>query len=237
MRIRGFQWNVNCNGLAPPLDIPASYFVFLWRDNLSLGTEPVQCFSWFDQLALFKAFVHQDGNSLSCQVFLGHEISSRSSIFDGRGAGFLYKKGTPNRFPLKKREGTLTLRLWLERGFTGLVSRVRWQLPNGGSDILVVGLAILHRYASAGSQSTCPRRFRSQSERHLGRLAASRLRNDQLVCRDRSDRTLGEMRCWLGCFRLGKGGRVARRFPSFLLSEHRRIASLSPRRSKGIYEA
>src|SRR5215471_18464432 len=105
MRIRGFQWNVNCNGLAPPLDIPASYFVFLWRDNLSLGTQPVQCFSWFDQLALFKAFVHQDGNSLSCQVFLGHEISSRSSMFDGRGAGFLYKKRDAKRRPFKDEEG------------------------------------------------------------------------------------------------------------------------------------
>src|SRR2546427_200916 len=61
---------------------------------------------------------------------------------------------------------------------------------------------------NALSTISVPLCLRVQREALLLRLTANFFADHQLVRVDRSDRTLGEMRCGLDCFRLGNGGRV-----------------------------
>src|SRR5207237_8168031 len=65
-------------------------------------------------------------------------------------------------------------------------------------------------------------RLRIDSESDLFCLAANLFGNDHLIRFDRSDRTLGEMRRRLGCFRLGTGGWVRVRFGVLLSTGNRR---------------
>src|SRR5690242_8845370 len=100
--------------------------------------------------------------------------------------------------------GTLALR-WC---FAWLRSCGRRQLANGSGDMLAILLAILNGHASTSSQITVALSLGVDGELRLFGLAANFLADDDFVRVDRSDRSLGEMRRRLGCFRLGIGGRV-----------------------------
>ena len=122
-------------------------------------------------------------------------------------------KGAGNcRRPFGRRKGTLTLRSWLRSWFAPFGSRLCSQFTNGSRDISAVDFPVLNRHTRTRCQITRTLRFRIDCESDLLRLAANLLGNDQLIRIDRSDRTLGEMRRRLGCFRLGIGGRDRIRF-------------------------
>src|SRR2546427_11493325 len=102
--------------------------------------------------------------------------------------------------------GTLTLRSPPKRGLGGLSSILHGYFPHSSGDLFAVLLAVLNRDASAGGQISVPLCLRGQTEGLLLRLTGNFFWDHQLVCVDRSDRTLGEKRCGVGCFRLGNGG-------------------------------
>src|SRR5437763_996758 len=108
--------------------------------------------------------------------------------------------------------GTLALRSRPECGLVRLSSGFCRQLVNSGSDLLAVLLTVLNRDASTSSQITVTLCLRVQRKARLLLLAANFPGNHQSVRINRSDRTLGEMRRRMGCFRLGIGGRVRIRF-------------------------
>ena len=83
----------------------------------------------------------------------------------------------------------------------------------------MIGFVVLHGYPCAGNQCTAAQSLRIHRESHALFFAANLLDDDHLIRADRSDRTLGEMCCWLECFRLGSGGRVGFRFAAVLAAQ------------------
>src|SRR3989442_15997306 len=117
--------------------------------------------------------------------------------------------------------GTLTLRSPPKRGLGRLSRLLDGCFPHSSGDLFAVLLAVLNRDASAGGQISVPLCLRVQREALLLRLTANFFGDRQLVRVDRSDRTLGEMRCGLDCFRLGHGGRVWIRLRVLRAESHR----------------